>query len=156
MKKSIGYEKILQSCIRLKIDISFIALILIIIVVLGKSIPSELAPLEDRSQVTIRTTAPEGATFEYVRDYTSKISFIADSVVPERESNITRVWGSSGSINMILPDIRERERSQMEIADALSDAVRNETAGRAFVQQESSLRAPRRNAGSICFTGNKY
>lgn len=139
-KINVGYEKILQSCIRhKKLIFPFIALILIIIVVLGKSIPSELAPLEDRSQVTIRTTAPEGATFEYVRDYTSKISFIADSVVPERESNITRVWGSSGSINMILPDIRERERSQMEIADALSDAVRNETAGRAFVQQESSF-----------------
>ena len=139
-KINVGYEKILQSCIRhKKLIFPFIALILIIIVVLGKSIPSELAPLEDRSQVTIRTTAPEGATFEYVRDYTSKISFIADSVVPERESNITRVWGSSGSINMILPDIRERERSQMEIADALSDAVRNETAGRAFVQQESTF-----------------
>ncbi|NMB49774.1 MAG: efflux RND transporter permease subunit [Bacteroidales bacterium] len=139
-KINAGYEKILQACIRhKKLIFPFIALILIIIVVLGKSIPSELAPLEDRSQVTIRTTAPEGATFEYVRDYTSKISLIADSVVPERESNITRVWGSSGNINMILPDIRERERSQMEIADALSDAVRNETAGRAFVQQESTF-----------------
>ena len=100
-------------------------------VILWKTIPSELAPLEDRSQVTVRTTAPEGATFEYVRDYTSKISYIVDSVVPERESNITRVSGSSGNINVILPDIKERKRSQMEIADALSDAVRNETeAGR--------------------------
>ncbi|MDD3789826.1 MAG: efflux RND transporter permease subunit, partial [Petrimonas sp.] len=139
-KINAGYEKILQACIRhKKLIFPLIAVILIIIVGLGKSIPSELAPLEDRSQVTIRTTAPEGATFEYVRDYTSKISLIADSVVPERESNITRVWGSSGNINMILPDIRERERSQMEIADALSDAVRNETAGRAFVQQESTF-----------------
>lgn len=139
-KINAGYEKILQACIRhKKLIFPLIAVILIIIIGLGKSIPSELAPLEDRSQVTIRTTAPEGATFEYVRDYTSKISLIADSVVPERESNITRVWGSSGNINMILPDIRERERSQMEIADALSDAVRNETAGRAFVQQESTF-----------------
>jgi multidrug efflux pump len=111
----------------------------LLIVILWKTIPSELAPLEDRSQVTVRTTAPEGATFEYVRDYTSKISYIVDSVVSERESNITRVSGSSGNINVILPDIKERERSQMEIADALSDAVRNETEGRSFVQQQSTF-----------------
>jgi len=135
-----GYEKILRMMIHhKKLIFPLIAIILVSIVVLWGAIPSELAPLEDRSQVSIRTTAPEGATFEYVRDYTSEISLIADSVVPERESNITRVSGSTGNINIILPDVRERERSQTEIADALSDAVRNETAGRAFVQQQSTF-----------------
>lgn len=134
------YENMLRTVIHhKKLVFPLIAIILILIVVLWGTVPSELAPLEDRSQVSIRTTAPEGATFEYVRDYTSEISLIADSVVPERESNITRVSGSTGNINIILPDIRERERSQMEIADALSDAVRNETAGRAFVQQQSTF-----------------
>lgn len=134
------YENMLRTVIHhKKLVFPLIAIILILIVVLWGTVPSELAPLEDHSQVSIRTTAPEGATFEYVRDYTSEISLIADSVVPERESNITRVSGSTGNINIILPDIRERERSQMEIADALSDAVRNETAGRAFVQQQSSF-----------------
>lgn len=134
------YEKALNILIRHRVFIiPLIAAILILIGVLGGVIPSELAPLEDRSQVTVRTTGPEGATFEYIRDYTSEISHIADSVVPERESNITRVFGSSGMINVILPDINERERSQMEIADALSGAVRDETAGRAFVQQQSTF-----------------
>lgn len=135
-----GYEKLLQAFLRHKSAVfPIIAVMALLIVILWKTIPSELAPLEDRSQVTVRTTAPEGATFEYVRDYTSKISYIVDSVVPERESNITRVSGSSGNINVILPDIKERERSQMEIADALSDAVRNETEGRSFVQQQSTF-----------------
>ena len=112
-----GYEKLLQAFLRHKSAVfPIIAVMALLIVILWKTIPSELAPLEDRSQVTVRTTAPEGATFEYVRDYTSKISYIVDSVVPERESNITRVSGSSGNINVILPDIKERERSQMEIA----------------------------------------
>ena len=135
-----GYEKLLQAFLRHKSAVfPIIAVMALLIVILWKTIPSELAPLEDRSQVTVRTTAPEGATFEYVRDYTSKISYIVDSVVPERESNITRVSGSSGNINVILPDIKERKRSQMEIADALSDAVRNETEGRSFVQQQSTF-----------------
>ena len=135
-----GYEKLLQAFLRHKSAVfPIIAVMALLIVILWKTIPSELAPLEDRSQVTVRTTAPEGATFEYVRDYTSKISYIVDSVVSERESNITRVSGSSGNINVILPDIKERKRSQMEIADALSDAVRNETEGRSFVQQQSTF-----------------
>ncbi|NLH29916.1 MAG: efflux RND transporter permease subunit [Bacteroidales bacterium] len=139
-----GYEKLLQAFLRHKSAVfPIIAVMALLIVILWKTIPSELAPLEDRSQVTVRTTAPEGATFEYVRDYTSKISYIVDSVVPERESNITRVSGSSGNINVILPDIKERKRSQMEIADALSDAVRNETEGRSFVQQQSTFGARR-------------
>ncbi|MGI6135719.1 MAG: efflux RND transporter permease subunit, partial [Petrimonas mucosa] len=44
-----------------------------------------------------------------------------------------------GMVRMVLPDIKERERSQMEIANALSVAVRNQTAARAFVQQRSTF-----------------
>ena len=95
----------------------------------------ELAPLEDRSQVMIRTSSPEGATFEFRRDYTERISEIADEVAWERESNITIIRGGMGMVRLVLPDIRDRERSQMEIADALAAAVRNETAARAFVSQ---------------------
>lgn len=39
--------------------------------------------LEDRSSITVRTSAPEGATYEFVRDYTEKIYDIVDSVAPE-------------------------------------------------------------------------
>lgn len=112
---------------------------LVLIVILWKIIPAEMAPMEDRSQITIRTSAPQGATFEFTRDYTENISRIADSVAWERESNITMVRGGFGMTRLILPDMRVRERSQMEIADALSKAVRNQTAARAFVQQQSTF-----------------
>ncbi len=117
----------------------------IIILTLGtiffffKNIPSEMAPLEDRSQITIRSTAPEGATFEFLRDYTDKIAVIADSVAPEREANISMARSGFGMVRIILPDIRDRKRSQMEIAAALSQAVRKETEARAFVQQQSTF-----------------
>ena len=52
---------------------------------------------------------------------------------------MARSSSSSGSINVILPDIADRERSQMEIADELSAAVRGETKARAFVQQQSTF-----------------
>jgi multidrug efflux pump len=116
-----------------------IAVTLIIIFILWIKIPAEMAPLEDRSQVSINVRGPEGSTFEFYRDYTNKISAIADSVAKERESNLTMVNRSSAFIRLILPDIKDRERSQMEIADAVSAAVRKENEARAFVQQQSTF-----------------
>jgi multidrug efflux pump len=112
---------------------------LIAIVVLWLRIPSEMAPLEDRSQITVNMRGPEGSTFEFYRDYAEKISAISDSVVPERESNTTMVNRSSAFTRLVLPDIKDRERSQMAVADALSAAVRNENEARAFVQQQSTF-----------------
>ena len=111
----------------------------LLIVLLWNFIPAEMAPLEDRSQVVIRNSAPEGATFEFVRDYTDRISAIADSIVPERESNIVFTRSGFSMVRMVLPDMNERDRSQMEIATALTRGVRNENAARAFVQQQSTF-----------------
>ena len=116
----------------------FIVTILLIVVFL-RAIPGEMAPLEDRSQIMVRTTLPEGATFEYTRDYTNRISHIVDSLVPEKESNMTIIFGSFGMVRLTLPDMVDRERTQMEIADEISKGVRPETAARAFVRQQSTF-----------------
>ncbi len=112
---------------------------LIIIGFLWAKIPSEMAPLEDRSQITINTRVPEGATYEYYRDYTMKVSEIADSIAPERRLNVTLIRSGFGFVRLMLPELKDRERSQMEIADELSGAVRKETEARAFVQQQSTF-----------------
>lgn len=122
----------------------WIALIIVVITmgligVLWTTIPEEMAPLEDRSQITVRTSVPEGATYEFVRDYTDKIAQIADSVVPEKDANISMSRSTFGMVRVLLPDIKQRKRSQMEIADELSSAVRKETEARAFVQQQSTF-----------------
>ena len=134
------YEKWLTYFIAHKVLVIpiFIVTILLIVVFI-KAIPDEMAPLEDRSQVMVRTTLPEGATFEYTRDYTSRISHIVDSLVPEKESNMTIIFGSFGMVRLTLPDMVDRERSQMEIADEISNGVRPETAARAFVRQQSTF-----------------
>ncbi|MBK5195960.1 MAG: efflux RND transporter permease subunit [Proteiniphilum sp.] len=111
----------------------------ILIALFWSIIPAEMAPLEDRSQLTIRSSAPEGATFEFVRDYTDRISAIADSIVPERESNIVFTRSGFSMVRLVLPDMNERDRSQMEIATELTRGVRNENAARAFVQQRSTF-----------------
>ncbi|MBB4035242.1 multidrug efflux pump [Dysgonomonas hofstadii] len=135
-----GYHNLLNKFLKAKIIIwPIIIVTLVLIVYLMKAIPSEMAPLEDRSQITVRTSGPEGSTYEYMRNYTEKIAVIADSVAPERLINTMRVWTGGGFINVSLPDIKDRKRSQMEIAGELTKAVRGETAARAFVQQQSTF-----------------
>lgn len=134
------YDKWLRGFLKRKwLIIPIIAASLVLIGVFWAAIPAEMAPLEDRSQIMIRTTAPEGATFEFTRDYSDKISRIADSVAYERESVLTFVRSGFSMARVILPDMTERQRKQMEIANDLTRAVSTETEARAFVQQQSSF-----------------
>ena len=134
------YDRMLRAFTQRKwLVLPILILSTLLIVLFWNIVPSEMAPLEDRSQIMIRSTAPEGATFEFVRDYTDRIAALADSIVPERESNIVFTRNGFSMIRLILPDMQERERSQMEIAAELSAAVRNENAARAFVQQQSTF-----------------
>lgn len=107
--------------------------------ILWMHIPAEMSPMEDRSQVTVNMRFPEGATYEFSRDYGEKIAAIADSVVPERISNVMLIRTGFSFVLLRLPDINERDKSQMEIADVLSGAVRKETEARSFVQQQSTF-----------------
>lgn len=134
------YEKSLTYFLRHKwVAFPIIAATLVIVGVLWTSIPSEMAPLEDRSQITIRTSYPEGATFEYIRDYVNNVADVVDSVAPERKANITMARSTWGFIRVILPDIGDRDKSQMEIAQLLSQRLKTETEARAFVQQQSTF-----------------
>ncbi len=139
-KMNKAYENGLLRFLKHKmVAIPIIAITVILIFVMWNAVPAEMAPLEDRSSITVRTSAPEGATYEFVRDYTEKIYDIVDSVAPERESNVAIIRSSFGMVRLILPDIDKRERSQMEIADAVTAAVRGETEARTFVQQQSTF-----------------
>ena len=101
--------------------------------------PSEMAPIEDRSQVTVRTQGPEGVTYEYMRDYTERINDVVDSLMPDAKFVTARVSSGGGNIQITLKDIKERSYSQMEVFEKLSAAVRRENDARAFVQQQSSF-----------------
>ena len=101
--------------------------------------PSEMAPMEDRSQVTVRTQGPEGVTYEYMRDYTERINDVVDSIMPDAKFVTARVSSGGGNIQITLKDISERNYTQMEVFEKLSAAVRRETDARAFVQQQSSF-----------------
>ena len=110
-----------------------------IIFVLWNSIPAEMAPLEDRSQITISTIGAEGVSYEYIRDYTERINDVVDSIIPDAAAVTARVSSGSGNVQITLKDIRERDYTQMDVAEKLTRALKPETEARAFLRQPSSF-----------------
>lgn len=136
-----GYRNMLESFLRRR----FIALVILVsafglIILLWKSIPAEMAPMEDRSQVTINQTGTEGATYEYMLAYADDVAELIEEKVPERIRYTTMIrGGSNANIRIMLNKPSERERSQQEIADALSMELRKKTKARSFVMQQSTF-----------------
>ena len=119
--------------------------IIIFVVTLGiigwlwNAVPSEMAPLEDRSKISISTRGPEGITYEFIRDYTEDINTLVDSLAGDVPAITARVSSGSGNVQLTLSDIRDRDYTQMELAEKISAAVRKKTKARAFVQQQSTF-----------------
>ena len=138
------YKKGLEAFLHVRyLAIPFILITVVAIVFLWTNIPAEMAPLEDRSSISINTRGAEGVTYEYMRDYTEKINLLADSIMPDAEAITARVSSGSGNIQIMLKDIKDRDYSQMEVAEKLSRAVQKETKARAFVQQQTTFGARR-------------
>ncbi len=113
----------------------------------SKAIPSELAPLDDRSMLRYNATGPEGATYEYMTSYMDKIADLVTDSLPEANVNLEIVSpsrGGAGSANsgfgrIGLVDPKDRTRSQQEIADWLNGKLAKMPNARAIVTQEQTI-----------------
>ena len=115
---------------------------LALIGVLWVSIPSEMAPMEDRGQLSVNSTAPEGATFDYTLRYSDELSQFMLEDAPEITSlfQIVGLWNTnSASHHITLSDAKDRTRSQQEIADDLGEKVRAFTGARTFITQQATF-----------------
>ena len=134
------YSKTLDAFMKVRwVAIPVSILMLVLIWFLWGEIPAEMAPMEDRSRITVNTRGAEGVSYEYMRDYTEEIAMVVDSIVPDAQSVTARVSSNTGNITISLKDIDERDYTQMEIAEKLTAAVSKKTKARAFVQQQSSF-----------------
>jgi len=98
---------------------------------------------QDRSNLRIQATAPEGATFEYMQKYMDDLTDVVLSATPEVQTPITNVGSggqvNNGFINMYLVPPSQRERSQQEIYDKLSKEINSITGIRAFPSQPPTI-----------------
>jgi multidrug efflux pump len=111
------------------------------------NIPQELAPMEDRGQMRVSATAPEGASFEYMDNYVDDMIRAVQENVPELHAMNTVTspgFGAAGSINsafgfVTLVDADKRERSQSEIAEQLTGIFGGMTGAQTFVSEPQSI-----------------
>jgi len=118
----------------------------LLIFFVGKNIPTELAPMEDKSRLRIMSTAPEGVAFSKMDEYIMEIAAILDSL-PEKDAMISITapgFGASSSTNSGMNRITlispgERKKSQQELADELTARVRKMNFARSFVIQDQTI-----------------
>jgi multidrug efflux pump len=140
VKLNAAYQNSLDSFLKKRVlAIGILVVCFVLIFILWRVIPAEMAPLEDRSQITIQSTLPEGTTYEYALDFADRLKKVTDQVVPESESVTSIVRPGFGILRIVLDRPSERERTQQEIATQLSGAVRTQTRARAMVMQQSTF-----------------
>jgi multidrug efflux pump len=141
------YEQSLESFMRVKwLAFPIIALAIGLMVVIFKSLPQELAPLEDRSSIRISITGPEGSSFEFMDSYMVKLLDTLKKNVPEANAviGITSPPFMSGAANtgmsrLELSEPTQRKRSQQEIADMLNKKLRGLSEARAIATQSPTI-----------------
>ncbi len=148
VKMTNAYEETLVSFMKHR-WIAFVILLgsLAIVGILYKVIPSELAPLDDKSLVRYNVTGSEGASYEFMTKYMDNIANMVSDSIPESNVNIELVAAGGGGnsavnsgfgrIGLVAPD--ERKRSQQDIADWLSKKVSKYPDARVTVTQEQTI-----------------
>jgi multidrug efflux pump len=143
-----SYTQTLVKFMKVKwVSFVILAVSLIIIGVLVNIIPSELAPLDDRSLLRYSVTGSEGATYEYMTKYMDKVAGIVEDSIPEANVNLEIVspsFGGGGAANsgfgrigLVPPD--QRTRTQQQLADWMNKKLSRMPDARAIVVQEQTI-----------------
>lgn len=122
-----------------------IAVALGMIIFFGLKLPSELAPMEDKSRLSIQATAPEGTSFDKMDEYMRQLLSVVDTI-PEKSAMMVLTspgFGgaatNNGFIRLSLVPPAERERTQQQIVDELAGITRKYNFARTFVNQEQTI-----------------
>lgn len=109
---------------------------------------TELVPIEDRSELRINMTGPEGATFSYMDNVINSVSDeLMDSISSKERAAVISITSpgfgtsntNSGFIRLFLTDADKRERTQQQIFNEINGKLKNITAVRAFAQQPVTI-----------------
>ena len=141
------YRNSLESFMRRR-WLGFVIIIVtgILIFTIGRSLKSELAPLEDRSNIRISASAPEGTSFEYMSVYMDDLSQMMVDSIPEISTPISNVagFGSGGSantgfMNMYLVPPDQRTKTQQQIYSEIAKDLNSITGIRAVPSQPPTI-----------------
>ncbi|MBL7812830.1 MAG: efflux RND transporter permease subunit [Bacteroidetes bacterium] len=127
----------------------------LVIFLVGKQLPTELAPLEDKSSIRFSISGPEGASYEYMAKAGEQMGdFLLDSV-PEKSfvfSAVPSFFGTgvnSGFARIGLVPPHERKKSQSELARELGGKLSRFNNLRIFPIEEQTISVGLGSRGSL-------
>ncbi|MCE1200169.1 MAG: efflux RND transporter permease subunit, partial [Marinilabiliales bacterium] len=151
-----GYKRLLQKFVGMRyLAWVIVVLCLMAIFLIGKNLQSELAPLEDKSNIRFQITGPEGASYGYMTKAGVEFGdYLIDSI-PERTFSFlalpgfgsTGVNGGMGRIGLSQPS--ERKRSQSEIARDITRKLTRFNNLRIFPVEEQTISVGLGSRGSL-------
>jgi multidrug efflux pump len=156
-----GLERLYKNTLVAFMKMRWAALVVIaicgsIIYFIGRQIPSELAPVEDRNRLRASLLTPEGTDFDYMDKVTYEVTQQIIDSIPERAMVLSFAPGFSGSggsnaafISLGLKDASQRQRSQAEIAEQLNGMFRRYSTVRGFAIQEQTISVGLGSRGSF-------
>jgi multidrug efflux pump len=109
-------------------------------------LPSELAPMEDKSGFRVFATAPEGTSYELMDKYMEEVLKLVDTI-PEKAAVVAVTAPgfsgagalNSGFVSLSLTPPSERTRSQEEIAKSLMPHLNRLNYAKSIVSQEQTI-----------------
>lgn len=123
---------------------------------IGSQLQSELAPMEDKSRLRIFSTAPEGTSFEAMDAYQVALLQRLDTL--EEKAFLLGVtaptFRSSTAVNssfvfMPLKQPSKRKKSQDELANEITNMLKELTFAQSFVMQEPTISGSRGGRSSL-------
>ncbi len=124
-----------------------------------RTIKSELAPIEDRSQFRLQLSAPEGTSFDAMDKYVDRLTNLMLDSVPEREMVLSVTSpgftgsgnANTGFVRVTLVPPNKRDRSQKEIVAMVNRNLSRFNEGRANVIEEQTISVNRRGGQPVSF-----
>jgi HAE1 family hydrophobic/amphiphilic exporter-1/multidrug efflux pump len=152
VKLNTGYADALAKFMKRK-WLSFPILIVCIgmIALFFGTLQKETAPYDDRSYISLNVSAPEGASYDYMDRFMTELTELINDSIPEKKVSliITSPGFGSSSVNsgfarIALVQPAERERSQKEIAENLTNWTKQFVNAKTSVSQSPTIAVNRR------------
>lgn len=151
-----GYKNLLAHFLQIRwMAWVIVGVCIALIVLIGKNLQSELAPLEDKSSIRFQMTGPEGASYGYMLETGDKLMNYLNDSIPEKSFVFVAIpgWGGNGvnggsaRVKLVEPD--ERIRTQSEIVKLVSKKLPSFNNARIFPVEEQTISVGLGSRGSL-------
>jgi multidrug efflux pump len=142
-----GYRRLLTFFMRRKFaSVLILGICLVMIFIIGKTLKSELAPLEDHSIIRANLTLPEGTDYDFTANLVNRIVQFEMDSIPEARLVVGRIAPGMvatntnlGMVQTFLTQPGERKITQQQVYDKLTKYYKRFPEARIIPNQEQTI-----------------